>query len=312
MKFKQHWLSILCVAITFQLFGQTNKIELSYQRNKDNSVDFYYKKNAPGTYTIKLQFKQLSNANASDFTTEIVGSYGLLTSLRPINKQQGIGFSYTYSYILGTVNPSKLDSLFVYVLPFKTGSEIQVQNMYYLNEAYFGSEKPINWKAFEFIAPEQDTVYAIRKGIVVDLKDNFELDSISHFTSNLNSILIEHLDGTYALYSGFSKKGIFVKLGEMVYPHSAVGILRDKKTNYLKTLRLVIYYNTAKGIENYKHLTLSTQNTTFKGINPFFQTSEGAVQLYPIKKYKVIFNDELFFKEFSKREIKKYLKKLNQ
>jgi hypothetical protein len=48
----------------------------------------------------------------------------------------------------------------------------------------------------------------MRKGIVVDIKNEFQNDTLlmKIYTSNTNSILIEHEDGTYAILQRVQKE----------------------------------------------------------------------------------------------------------
>ena len=87
---------------------------------------------------------------------------GNLLKLAPANKEQNIGFSYDYSFIRGVPDP-KVDSLFNYVLPFKKGKTIKINESSNLGEKYLGQEKPINWKSYVIDRTDADTVCSVRK-----------------------------------------------------------------------------------------------------------------------------------------------------
>ena len=59
MKFKISIIAFLFIALN--AFTQTKTIEIEYQRNKDHSVDFFYKKSEPGSYLLSLKFKNVKN-----------------------------------------------------------------------------------------------------------------------------------------------------------------------------------------------------------------------------------------------------------
>ncbi len=109
-------LTLLC--ITQIIFSQNNSIEITYERRSDNSVDFYYSKDLPGSYSLRLEF-----------------------TIRPTNEKNGISFSYKLTYTLGDPNPNVKESI-QYSLPFIKGKDINIKEASYLGETYFGNEKP--------------------------------------------------------------------------------------------------------------------------------------------------------------------------
>lgn len=88
-----------------------------------------------------------------------------------------------------------------------------------------------------------DTIYNMRKGIVIDVINEFKTDSLDayKYTSKMNKIFIEHDDGTIARYVGFNSKSIFIKPGQTVYPQTKLGVL-DIFNNSVYRLYFDIYY----------------------------------------------------------------------
>jgi len=88
------------------------------------------------------------------------------------------------------------------------------------------NEAEKTWKAYVVNLQTPDTVYCMRKGIVVDIKrgENSDTSMEKAYTSKTNQILVEHNDGTYSKYIGFDNDKIFVKLGQTVYPQSQLGV----------------------------------------------------------------------------------------
>lgn len=285
------------------IFGQSKNIEITYKVNSDRSVDFYYSKKEPGSYTISLSFTRLENAFNSHYNNIVKGSSGKLISLKPINKEKGIAFSYKFSFIRGVLNP-KVDSSFVYRLPFKRDTALKVYEMNFLGTTYFGSELPKNWKAYQFIT-SADTVYAARKGIVIDVKNKYDFDSISYYTSKKNTILIEHKDGTVASYEGFAKNKLLVKEGDIVYPQTPLGTLTESNSKNKNKLAFKLYF-LIDASKNRKDESLLNQKSRFQFITPIFLTDVGIATLIPSKTYKVKITNDLTFKEFTRKERKRF------
>lgn len=293
------------------IHAQNKKIEITYKRNSDQSIDFYYKKNAPGSYFIELEFNRLENcSNSKTYKKVIKYSSGSLITLKPLNKSKGISFSYKTKYILGNPNP-KLKNNITYVLPFKTGKQVKILEASNVGEKYFGRKKPIDWKSFIVYSNEPDTIYSMRKGTVVRVINKYKNDEKFNksFTSNRNHVLIEHKDGSYATYKGFDKNQIFVKLGQEVYPHTSLGKLEKfNKTNYRLDFNIFHYLkNLLDGNKN----TFTNRNHKTKYLNPNFFIDNSNKKIKSKDTYKVLFNEEVKLQEFSRREKKKYRKNKN-
>ncbi|RZK55577.1 MAG: hypothetical protein EOO91_13835 [Pedobacter sp.] len=94
---------LLCQTIAF---AQETAIKVSSKYNDNRSVTLSYEKDDPGTYTLVIDFKQLSNAaGAMQQSFTITGFGGSFLTLTPSNKDQNIGFSYSYRYIRGKLRP---------------------------------------------------------------------------------------------------------------------------------------------------------------------------------------------------------------
>ncbi len=302
---KKIYLFLLVLFCGINLKAQEPAIVISHEVKPDNSVEFNYQKKVHGSYTILITFNGLTNSSEPKNQTSLVvrGFSGNVMRLKPLNANQGIGYSYSFRYFQGS-NRVKPDE-FTYILPFKKGSLIRAQESPYLGALYFGKTAPEDWKSYNFFTDKEETITAIRKGIVVSIKDEFELDSTKqlNYTRQRNEILVEHPDGTLARYSGFKKGSILVKEGDTVFPQTALGLnskYSADDTNY--RLSLMIYYlkasdfNLAAGHDAEKSL--------YAFITPSFYTSDGNEILIPRKEYTVESNQEVVSKEFSKRELK--------
>lgn len=303
------WISCMVLG-TFAsvLQAQKKSIEVSYEKNDDNSVDFYFKKNVPGSYHLTIKFSELSNSLSIGFKGVVKNSSGHLFSIEPTNSKKRIGFAYKISRVRGTPNP-KVDSLFAYALPFKNGKKMGLIEYNNVGQKYFNNEVPKNWKSYGSFRINPDTVYAMRKGIVVSLLNKYDSNTEfdKSYSSKQNRLLIEHDDGTYAEYKGFKRNSFFVKLGQTVYPKTKLGIL-DKFNDAKFGHRLTFSIHYLVDTKPLGKQTITNRKSRHEYITPYFQTSEGVKKLTHKSFYHVLVNDEIVTKEMTRKEIKQFKK----
>jgi hypothetical protein len=305
------------LALQFQLFAQIRNITINSKLNDDKSIDIEYEKELPGSYYIVIEFSDISNCFTNEYKGVVTGYSGRLLNLKPINAQQGIGYSLKYSSVMGVPNP-KVDSLFQYTLPFKIGKKNKIYEAGNIGEKYFGSEKPANWKSYVVSFKSPDTIFSMRKGIVVKLTNEYDDDASTTkiYTSKRNSIIIEHEDGTFAEYKGFKKNSFKVKLGQIVYPQTQLGtieLFNKSENNY--RFDFCIYYlfglsffdnnDTEKKVTR---VYTSNDGSRYKYLTPNFLTSEGATSIESKKEYTGFINETILLQEMTRSEKKKYLK----
>ena len=108
---------ILLLFIPYTLISQNFKIE--HKVNDDKTVDFSYRNLSANTVTVIVNFSFLENSMSSTKVVEKVSKpEGKLFKLKPANKEQNIGFNYSYFFFNYNINP-KVDHEFVYILPYK-------------------------------------------------------------------------------------------------------------------------------------------------------------------------------------------------
>ncbi len=300
-------LMALLFTISNHASAQNKDIEITYKRNDDNSIDFHYHKTKPGSYYLKVDFTNLSNCNPEIVERVVKNPDGLVCKLKPLNASEGINFSYKYYYQLGNPYPRIMKD-YPYLLPFKTGDSLHIKETTRLSEVYLKAEKDFEWKSFLTFRKQADTVRCMRKGLVVKIEDKNDTDlSVDYnYTSQMNSILIEHEDGTIAEYKGFNKNGIFVKLGQTVYPQTQLGILDEINKSDYRLYFSIMYLNKERLVNEAK--TKEKKQTAWTNIDPVFYFTNSLAHLKDEQTYVVENNDEIFYKEFSRREIKRYQK----
>lgn len=308
-------LLILLATLTIQITNSQERTEgIFYERNEDHSIDFEYVKSAPGSIFVILKFKNLTNASSNTIKKTISGFGGDLTTLRPQNTSKSIGFSYSYRILNG--NADALPQLdFKYILPFKNNKSIKVRNLNYLGKR-FGAKAPKNWTSFQFLTTPNDTVCAIRKGIVIHVEDKYESEKSGleyGYKNKNNYIIIEHEDGTMARYGVLKYNSTIVKVGDTVYPSAALAVAGsyDKKEN--SQLRLSIFYldNSVKDLDFNEKSKETLENMTHINayVNPFFILNPNeTIQLEKNKTYTGFCNNEIIEEEMTKRELKKWKK----
>jgi hypothetical protein len=288
--------------------GQKATIQLSSITNKDGSIDILYNGDFRGSYFLKLQFSYLQNAAYSDFG-HVVRSYrGKLTTLKPLNQINGISFSYSYQFWRG--RPLKeYDKNQTYLLPYSAGKSVMVQYVNHINQI-LDLPVPPNWVSYAFITKNPDTIFSCRKGIVVDVINEFQTDTFKlyKYQSQKNYIVVEHEDGTLARYTGLEKDKFQVKPGEKVFPGTPIGIIGryDKTPNHF-VLHISFYY-----LDTSNKTVEAGSNNSFgifyNYITPMFLTNYGIQTLGDNDMYQVLTSNEVVKSEMSKKEIKSHEK----
>ena len=301
-------LILLLVSIPLISFGQKNIIDVDYVINNDNSVSFNYKKNVVGSYLVILEFSNLSNTRAQRRVSKILknNSGSLFLKLKPINDENSVGFQYRTMYFKGSVN-SKVNEDYPYILPFNKGVKIIPRDLYSIENRYLNEEVPEGWKSYSFTFNEKKEVKAIRKGIVIEIKNTYTPDySIeASFYSEQNSISIEHIDGTVATYKGFDKNTIQLKEGETVYPQTTLGQLVKYDKRDIYRLYLTLYsYTTKDNISLFRLNSSDDYEITY--LTPKFYVRNSLEILKDNNEYLVDFDEKTQFKEMRKKEIKKF------
>lgn len=290
--------------------AQEKTLNITYRVNSNNSVDFDFTKTDPGTWTILLKFNDLRNYNGPrEQQLEAKNYSGRLTSLQPTNKNEGIGFSYSYHYIRGRLKP-KYNPDFIYLLPYKNDVKVFVSESSFANATYFGNTTPDDWKSYRFFTAQEDSVTTIRKGTVVEIKDLYDTDDSENivYTNKNNEVIIEHSDGTLAAYRGFKKGSISVKLGQVVIPGTPLGVNIRTNGNPKYGISILLYYLKSADFDK-KNEDPKITKSFYGFITPHFSTAENSdLILTPQQQYTASHNLEVVKKELSKKELSQIVK----
>ncbi len=303
---------ILHITATQLLFSQAKNISVFSKRNKDRSVDFKYEKSLVGSYYLMIKFNYTSNTLPNNYKGTIKGRSGSLFTLKPQNANLNIDFSFSYNYLRGELNP-KFSSDFVYLLPYGERKKTKVRELTNLSEEYFSTDKIDSWKAYQFISNEMDTAFSARKGLIINIINMYDADSSKSYSykSKVNSILIEHKDGTMASYSGFKKDCVFVKLGQFVLPHEPLGIVENYGADGVNELRFLIYYLSNIKDFNKKVTKMSDKINRYSYITPVFLLKNEIRKLESGSENEGVISEEIILQELSRKEKKKYYSNIN-
>ncbi|MDR0660422.1 MAG: M23 family metallopeptidase [Prevotellaceae bacterium] len=307
---KNFCFTLLAFCLTSLSYAQNIKdVEVYSERNRQSGgIDIHAKINKYGNYSIFIEFSSLENTiHSNTYLTVASGNRKILT-LSPNIENKPVNCRYSYRHIKG-YTPEKIDSSFVYRLPFSTKKTnlVKASTLYNIKQRHFKDSADNNWVSWQFMLNQGDIVFAARKGRVVEIVDKYEpaadVGGVS-FNSHRNSIMVEHGDGTLCSYQVIEKGSCMVSEGDIVYPGTPLakaGTFSEKDTYQV---RLHIYYP----VMDKKS---SKNKSIFKYVyyNPFFLTSDGVKQVEHGKSYCAISSDELVQKELTKRELKRFQQK---
>ena len=133
---------LLFVLILLPSFAFCQEFKIEHKRNDDKSVSFRYQKSKPNSVTAILEFSFMSNTSSPrTIIQKLAKSQGSFITLKPTNPDENIGFNYTYKHFNQTINPT-LDEDFVYILPYKKGTKMNVEELDYLGKKYSNKKNP--------------------------------------------------------------------------------------------------------------------------------------------------------------------------
>lgn len=134
-------------------------------------------------------------------------------------KEGGSSYSYSYTWIIGSVNAVHDDS-YLYRLPYKAGAS------HIVSQGYNGefTHKGHSQYAIDFAMDIGTPLCAARSGVVVKIKsDSNKRGDTKEFAKYGNYVTIEHDDGTLATYYHLKRNGVGVVVGQNVNRGQVIG-----------------------------------------------------------------------------------------
>jgi murein DD-endopeptidase MepM/ murein hydrolase activator NlpD len=159
----------------------------------------------------------------------------------------------------GRVKP---DNSYVYRLPFAKGSK------FLLIQAYNSKMSHRNELSLDFKMKKGSKVCAARSGVVVAVKEDSNVGGLKdEYLSQGNHIIIQHEDGSRAMYWHLQNGGALVNVGDSVVKGQHIG------------------YSGNTGYTAFPHLHFQVQDVN-GDIATRFATKKGIIYLRPAKWYR--------------------------
>ena len=192
-------------------------IEIEVNQNQ-GKYTFYAKSKSFFTYTLTLEFKNITNLTPyiTKQTFEVKHGTNRLLALSVTNPELAPNYQYSFSYKLQSSESTLKQHLYLY--PFGAGKKV--------SEYQFIENNQLVHNTFNMHIG--DTVYAVRKGIVVA---NLKKETDEERLMGENSIEVLHQDGTLLAYCGIqSETGNLVSKGQIVYPGQPLAVITKTDT----------------------------------------------------------------------------------
>ena len=162
----------------------------------------------------------------------------------------------------GKVKP---DNSYIYHLPFANG------NKYFLIQAYNSKFSHANELSLDFKMKKGSKICAAREGIVTATKEDSDVGGLKdEYYNEGNHIIIEHSDGSIAMYWHLQKDGVIINVGDTITKGQLIG------------------YSGNTGYTAFPHLHFQVQNKNGGDIATRFKTKKGTTYLRPGKYHKAV------------------------
>ena len=281
-------------------------IELNAEFNENGDLVVTADKKWIGTYSIAVEFVNATNLAVPPRYRATVRSSGPLITLKNRGSYSSTQCGWRYMLALGDWR-ARPDQSFVYRLPYSPALgnvKVSYPAQAPPNTTAFHASLRGNPLVYRFMFNRADTIYAARKGLVVVIGDQNATESQYGVKADSrgNYVVIEHHDGSFAIYSGLARGTIGVRVGETVFPDTLLGCAGAiDSTHYVVDLRLS--HLAGRIFEKGNTYTYMKAFETVD-LNPLFRTADGDQKLNSGKSYHAVLSEELVTQEMTKREKK--------
>jgi|GEM_PF-1354757 len=288
------------------LSAQESGLDFRIKHNTDRSISIEYVKSRPGRFTVLFQIKDLEGSSSeSNLILPVNAMAGTLVKFKPRDSKSYVTLGpYRYNIIRGGAI-DQYNSDFTYLLPYDDGTKVQVIDEKFDRTSQY-SPSPESAAGSHFLTATEQNVTAVRKGQVVAVtKFGTMYQSQKRiFRGQTDKLVIEHPDGTLAVYLGLNKDSIKVQLGQTVFPGTIIGT-NSKTFSGQYGMSLIIYYLKEKPLEKLKEAHREYFLDIYGYVKPKYYTLERkAIQLESGQEYTSQSTPALIRQELSKKEIK--------
>ncbi len=214
--------TFLCI-LSFFFSSQDNKgIIISKETNDEKQVLVYAENISFSPYTVTINAVLTEMFIDRKIPSVLVvppKSKALILTITPNPNPKGnkYGYSLNTNSYMGDVN-AKHDDDYTYTLPYKKDESYRV------SQGYYGNVSHHDVKAIDFTMPIGTEVYAIRDGIVIDVKEDSNKGCPSDECLKMgNFVTILQSDNSFAEYYHLKKNGAAVHLGDKIKTGDLIG-----------------------------------------------------------------------------------------
>lgn len=295
---KRKLLLYFVISISFIAQGFSQKLEVT-SRYEDRNVVFDATFDGTGTYTLVLSFSELQGYKSRSGRQAIINipspfSGNSIYKLTEIDGARTSTYRYSYQYFQGKYN-AKPDENFPYLLPVKPGNNVRVFWLENL-EVKLGKSVADKILCATFSYTGVDTVYAIRSGQVVSVKNGTrdriipEAGTVYYDEASQSLIEVEHKDGTIARYVCMTSGKSLLEEGDRIIAGQPLAVFTQKDDN--QEMKVGI------------HLFRLGKKFEYEVIMPKYYTDSGLIQPEYGKEYVGASAKEIVEKELTKKEKK--------
>lgn len=260
-------------------------------------------KEQPGVLTLYFELREVSNCATSPgiYKYEVLQNGATFLKLRPEDESRGVGYGYTVRYFYGRVDPS-VDTTLICRVPCTTMRPVRVIRTRNILDFGLpeGQQRPLG---YSFLLEKGDTVYAMRRGVVVLIQrpeaPAGEDPSLS-FSTRRTNLVVEHPDGSESRYGCLSDRDLFAEVGDEVLPGTPLGLVGSYDGEQYK-VSVIVY---RRGFAPQADVMRDALQTCY--FDPHFATDAGAVVPESGVSLRGVMNDGLLMREMSKREQKRW------
>jgi len=231
----------------FEPIANTSRPVQIVSVERKDGFDLYIENHSVSDVTVKVEAKVLENLSSSKKLPYIdsfpAQSRNHVLSFSIIDKKYKSAFQTYYSSMKGRLIDD-YDKEYLYALPFHRGTSYQLTQGFHGKYTHNGKSE----YALDFKMDIGTPVHAMRDGIVIATQSQYSEHGFSpEFASKSNYIIIEHDDGTMAMYGHLDKGGVRVRVGDEVKKHQRIG--SSGNTGYSSGPHLHVHISALKSFE---------------------------------------------------------------
>jgi murein DD-endopeptidase MepM/ murein hydrolase activator NlpD len=246
------------ISFSHTLLAQQKAVEVAYEKI-NNSYHFTAINHSNVPYYLSLQFAELNNLKPNQSLEQYAPTIypnqekKEILILSTIEPNEGSSFNFNYLYTIG--DPKiKIDTEFLYYLPYQHGKRIRV------GQGYNGRGTHSGINAIDFNLAIGDTIYAARQGFVYDIKEDSNKGGNNlSFEKYGNFIYVYQPDGTLGKYVHLKQNGSLITIGDSISIGQAIGLSGNTGYSSGPHLHFTVVHN-----ENFIAKTLPVSFLNYK------------------------------------------------